>query len=211
MGEEDYEDYTEQDVEEFPELDYSDKQLAEAVSKLDKKEYKQHISLRDQYLQQYREVDRINTFSNWVRESLQERFPGIPGADAKAVLELREKLEFKKKRKEGKMLKDKGETITEDTEIEVPIKCVKKEQGVEKLTPFLAQTIKECIDLSVEPDESLLIKMWPNVPLHQALTDDKMDLHNILDKMMTLMQYQNTLFLVKRKIPLPQLQLKIYC
>ena len=201
LGEEDYEDYTEQDVEEFPELDYSDKQLAEAVSKLDKKEYKQHISLRDQYLQQYREVGRINTFSNWVRESLQERFPGIPGADAKAVLELKEKLELKKKDAQRQRR----------TEIEVPIKCVKKEQGVEKLTPFLAQTIKECIDLSVEPDESLLIKMWPNVPLHQALTDDKMDLHNILDKMMTLMQYQNTLFLVKRKIPLPQLQLKIYC
>ena len=67
--------------------------------------------------------------------------------------------EFKQKRKEDEMPKDKGETITEDTEIEVPIKHVKKEQGIEKLIPFLAQTIKECIDLSVEPDESLLIKV----------------------------------------------------
>ena len=63
------------------------------------------------------------------------------------------------KRKEDEVLKDKGEVITEDNEIEGPIKCVKKEQGVEALTPFLAQTIKECIDLSVEPDESLLIKV----------------------------------------------------
>ena len=138
-GEEDYDDYTEQDVEEFPELDYSDKQLAEAVSKLDKKEYKQYISLRDQYLQQYRVVGRIKTFSDLVRESLQERFPGIPRVNGKAVLELRDKVqfEFKQKRKEGEI------TITEETEIEVPIKCVKKEQGVEKLTPFLMQTIKK--------------------------------------------------------------------
>ena len=39
------------------------------------------------------------------------------------------------------------------------------------------QTIKECIDLSMEPDESLLIKVQPNVPLHQALTHDELDLH----------------------------------
>ena len=66
--------------------------------------------------------------------------------------------------------------MTEDTEVEVPVKHAKKEQGVEKLTPFLAQTIKECIDLSAEPDESLLIKVKPNVPLHQALTKDEIDL-----------------------------------
>ena len=114
-----------------------------------------------------------------VRESLEVRFPGIPGLDAKAVLELRDQLEFefKQKKKEGDVLKDKGETISEDTEVEVPAKHTKKELGVEKLTPFLAQTIKECIDLSIEPDESLLIKVMPNVPLHQALTADKLDLH----------------------------------
>ena len=94
-GEEDYDEYKEQDVKEFPELDYSDEQLAEAVSKLDKKEYKQYISLRDQYLQQYKIAGRIKTFSDLVRESLQQRFPGIPGSDAKAVLELRDKLKFK--------------------------------------------------------------------------------------------------------------------
>ena len=66
--------------------------------------------------------------------------------------------------------------MTEDTEVEVPVKRSKKEQGVEKLTPFRAQTIKECIDISAEPDESLLIKVRPNVPLHQALTEDELDL-----------------------------------
>ena len=96
----------------------------------------------------------------------------------KAVLELRNQLEleFKQKRKEGERLKDKGETVTEDTEVEVPVKRAKKEQRVEKLTPFVAQTIEECIDLSVEPDDSLLIKVKPNVPLHQALTEDEIDL-----------------------------------
>ena len=34
--EEDYDNYTEKDVEEFPELDYTDEQLQEAVSKLSK-------------------------------------------------------------------------------------------------------------------------------------------------------------------------------
>ena len=45
------------------------------------------------------------------------------------------------------------------------------------MLPSETSTIKECIDLSVEPDESLLIKLMPNVPLHQALTDDELDLH----------------------------------
>ena len=49
-GEEDYDDYTEKDVEEFPELDYSDEQLQEAVSKLGKPDNEQYVQLRDQYL-----------------------------------------------------------------------------------------------------------------------------------------------------------------
>ena len=93
-GEEDYDDYTEKDIEDFPELDFTEEQLLEAVSKLDKKEYKQYVDLRDQYLQQYRVTGRIKTFSNLVRESLEARFPGIPRSDAKVVLELRDQLEF---------------------------------------------------------------------------------------------------------------------
>ena len=122
---------------------------------------------------------RIQTFSDLVRSSLKDRFPGIPGSEVKAVLELRSQLEFefKQKRKEAETLKDKGEIVTKDTEVEVPVKRLKKEQGVEKLTPFLAQTIKECIDIRAEPDESLLNKVRPNVPLHQALTENKLDLH----------------------------------
>ena len=41
----------------------------------------------------------------------------------------------------------------------------------------MAQTIKECIDISEEPDDSLLIKVRPNILLHQALTEDELDLH----------------------------------
>ena len=177
--EEDYDDYTEEDAENFPELDFTDQQLQEAVSKLSKPDYERYVELRDQYLQQYRVTGRIQTFSDLVRSNLKDRFPGIPGADVKAVLELRSQLEFefKQKRKEGEKLKDKGETITQETEVEVPAKYTKEETGVEKLTPFLAQTIKECIDISAEPDHSLLIKVKPNVPLHQALTEDELDLH----------------------------------
>ena len=176
--EEDYDYYTEKDVEEFPELDYTDEQLQEAVSKLSKPDYEQYVQLRDQYLKQYRVTGRIQTFCDLFRSSLKDRYPGIPGSEVKAVLELRSQLEFefKQKRKEGGRLKDKGEIVTEDTEVEVPVKHSKKEQGVEKLTPFLAQMIKECIDLSAEPGESLLIKVRPNVPLHQVLTEDKLDL-----------------------------------
>ena len=160
-------------MEEFPELDFTDKQLKEAVSKLSRSYYEQYVQLRDQYLMQYRVTGRIQTFSDLVRSSLKDRYPGIPGAEIKAVLELRSQLEFEfnQKKKDGEKLKDKGEVITADTEIEVPTKHSKKDQGVEKLTPFLAQTIKECIDISAEPDESLLIKVRLNVPLHQALTE----------------------------------------
>ena len=48
--EEDYDDYTEKDVEEFPELDFTDEQLNQAVSKLSKPDYEQYVQLRDQYL-----------------------------------------------------------------------------------------------------------------------------------------------------------------
>ena len=50
--EEDYDNYTEKDVKEFPELDYNDEQLQEAVSKLSKPDYEQYVQLQDQYLQQ---------------------------------------------------------------------------------------------------------------------------------------------------------------
>ena len=54
---------------------------------------------------------------------MKDRYPGIPGAEVKAVLELRSQLEFefKQKRKDGKKIKDKGEMVTKDTEVEVPI------------------------------------------------------------------------------------------
>ena len=176
--EEDYDDYTDKDVEEFPELDYTEEQLEEAVSKLSKPDYEQYVQLRTQYLQQYRVTGRIQTVSDLVRNTLEDRFPGIPRSDARAVLELRSQLEFefKQKKKEGEKLKDKGEEVTADTEVEVLTKHSKKEPGVEKLTPFLAQTIKECINISAEPDDSLLIKVKPNAPLHQALTEDELDL-----------------------------------
>ena len=51
--EEEYDDYTEKDVEEFPELDFMDEQLKEAVSKLSRPDYEQYVQLRDQYLMQY--------------------------------------------------------------------------------------------------------------------------------------------------------------
>ena len=51
--EQDYDDYTEKDVEEFPELDFTDEQLKETVSKLSKPDYEQYVQLRDQYLMQY--------------------------------------------------------------------------------------------------------------------------------------------------------------
>ena len=45
--EEEYDDYTERDVEEFPELDFTDEQLKEAVSKSSKPDYEQYVQLRD--------------------------------------------------------------------------------------------------------------------------------------------------------------------
>ena len=100
--EEDYDDYTEKDVEEFPELDYTNEQLREVVSKLSKPDYEQYVQLRDQYLMHYQMTGRIQTFSDLVRSSLKDRYPGIPGSEVKAVLELRSQLEFEftQKRKE---------------------------------------------------------------------------------------------------------------
>ena len=211
--EEEYDDYTEKDVEEFPELDFTDEQLKEAVSKLSKTDYEQYVQLRDQYLMQYRVTGRIQTFSDLVRSSLKDRYPGIPGAEIKAVLELRSQLEFefKQKKKDGEKLKDKGEVTTADTEIEVPTKHSKKDQGVEKLTPFLAQTIKECIDISAEPDESLLIKVRPNVPLHQALTEDELDLQAFLERKTQMWFPSTPLTVRRRKIHLHQQLLRTCC
>ena len=65
-GEEDYDDYTDKDVEEFRELDYYDEQLAEAVSKLDNREYKQYVALRDQYLELF-----LTWFKNHYKRDFQ--------------------------------------------------------------------------------------------------------------------------------------------
>ena len=68
---EDYDNYTEKDVEEFPRVRLIlMNNCREAVSKLSKPDYEQYVQLRDQYLKQYWVTGRIQTFSDLVRSSL---------------------------------------------------------------------------------------------------------------------------------------------
>ena len=57
------------------------------MSKLSKPDYEQYVQLREQYLMWYRVTVRIQTFSDLVRSSLKDRYPGIPGSEVKAVLD----------------------------------------------------------------------------------------------------------------------------
>ena len=164
-GEEDYDDYSMEELRQFPELGYDENEVEKVVQGLKPALRKKYRELRAFHLLQYRTQGKMLPFSDVVRECMEDRYPGIPGVDSEAVLKARDDLHvaFKQKRAE------KETDQSEDTEVDLSL--VKQEADGTSSTPFIGKTITEVIDLT-EGKEEVVIRVKRNTTLHKALTPE---------------------------------------
>ena len=106
-GEDDYDDYTTQELNMFPELGFEESEVEEVVKELSPALKKKYRELRTFHVHQYRTTGRMHAFSDVVRECMTERYPGIPGGSSNEVIKARDELykQFKKRRAEGRIRK----------------------------------------------------------------------------------------------------------
>ena len=164
-GEEDFDDYSSEELRQFPELGYNEKEVERVVQNLKPALRKKYRELRAFHLLQYRTQGKMLPFSDVVRECMEDRYPGIPGNDSEAVLKARDALHvaFKQKR---------DEKVTEQSvDAEVDLNIVKQEPDGASSTPFIGKTIAEVIDLT-EGKEEVVIRVKRNTTLHEALTPE---------------------------------------
>ena len=93
----------------------------------------------------------------WLRQAVQERYPGLPGSASAAILAGQEQLysEFQEQKKEGK---------TSDTGIDLSIvkQEIKQELDISELSLYPGKTIKDVIDLTTDEDKNIYIKVQTN-------------------------------------------------
>ena len=170
-GEDDYDDYTDQELNMFPELGFEESEVEKVVQELSPALKKKYRELRSFHVHQYRTTGRMHAFSDVVRECMTERYPGIPGGNSNEVIKARDELyqQFKKRRAEGENPKA--------TEKEVDLSIVKQEiaegDQAPPLTPFVGKTIAEVIDLTGESSDEVVIRIKKNATLHDALTPEE--------------------------------------
>ena len=88
----DFDDYTEEDLQQDPELRLTDDEVAAEVAKLseeDKKLYEQIKTFRDSF---YRQHGYIIPITDLIQVTMMKRFPGIPTQTAEQQEELRQEL-----------------------------------------------------------------------------------------------------------------------
>ena len=96
----DFDDYTEEDLQQDPELGFTDEKVAAEVAKLseeDKKLYEQIKTFTDSFYRQHRYIIPI---TDLIQVTMTKRFPGIPTQTAEQQEELRQELlqEVRKKK-----------------------------------------------------------------------------------------------------------------
>ena len=86
-GEEDFDDYSMEELRQFPELGYDENEVERVVQNLKPALRKKYRELRAFHLLQYRTQGKMLPFSDVVRECMEDRYPGIPGNDSQASIE----------------------------------------------------------------------------------------------------------------------------
>ena len=164
-GEEDYDDYTEQDLLEHPELAYTDEQVQQEEQKLSAQEKQVFKELQAHHLLQYRTQGYMTPMMDVVKQAVHERYPGLPGSTSATISAGQEQLysKFQEQKKKGK---------TSDTGIDLSIvkQEVKQELDISELSLYPGKTIKDVIDLTTDEDKNIYIKVQTNQLLHDVLT-----------------------------------------
>ena len=164
-GEEDYDDYTEQDLLKHPELAYTDEQVQREEQKLSAQEKQVFQELQAHHLLQYRTQGYMTPMMDVVKQAVHERYPGLPGSTFATILAGQEQLysEFQEQKKKGK---------TSDTGIDLSIvkQEIKQELDISELSLYPGKMIKDVIDLTTDEDKNIYIKVQTNQMLHDVLT-----------------------------------------
>ena len=164
-GEEDYDNYTEQDLLEHPELAYTDEQVQQEEQKLSAQEKQVFQELQAHHLLQYRIQGYMTPMMDVVKQAVHERYPGLPGSASAAISAGQEELysEFQEQKKKGK---------TSNTGIDLSIvkQEIKQELDISELSLYPGKTIKDVIDLTTDEDKNIYIKVQTNQMLHDVLT-----------------------------------------
>ena len=163
-GEEDFDDFTQTDLERLPELGYDEKQVQDAVDKLSPVDRAKFLELKKHYQHQYRLQGYITPVREVVQDALDTRYPGLPGAQSPAVLQERERLAQQELvQKAGISVEGASAGDHEEPEL-------KPDLDISKLSLYPAKTITDVIDLTLDEDQNLYIKVEPNQSFHHVLT-----------------------------------------
>ena len=91
-GEEYFDDFTEQDRKENPDLFLTDKEVDEIFSKMTESEKKHFLAMKDFHLKEYLKEGRITPLSELVQAIMKESKPNIPSTSHEEQEALRNKL-----------------------------------------------------------------------------------------------------------------------
>ena len=164
-GEKDFDDFSQTDLERIPELGYDEKQVQDAVDKILSADRAKFLELKRHYQHQYRLQGYITPVREVVRDALDKRYPGLPGAQSPAVLQEREHLAKQEQIQKAEELAEGASTEFPDEKPEF-----KPDVDISKLSLYPARTIADVIDLMLDHDSNLYIKVEPNQSFHRVLT-----------------------------------------
>ena len=137
-GQEDFEDFTEADLQQNPELGYTDEQVKEEVEKLTEEEKCLYFQIKNFTDTFYRQHGYIIPLSDIVRLYMTGRYPEIPTNTAEEQEQLREELLREVRKREA----------AETTEVmEVPprkIRRVQKELVPQKIIDITGEDDPDC-------------------------------------------------------------------
>ena len=157
----DFDDYTEEDLQQDPELGLTDEEVAADIAKLseeDKKLYKQVKTFTDSF---YRQHGYIIPITDLIQVTMTKRFPGIPTQTAEQQEELRQELlQEVRKRK-----------ASEEANVEeVPLRKIRRIQ-----TDLLP---KKIIDITGEddPDKPTVVTIAPGEDPYEQLDAEEGEL-----------------------------------
>ena len=140
-------------------------------------ELKRHCELKNRmqgYIKPLREV---------VQEALEEWYPGLPGSQSDRVRLEREWLHdlfMQSKEVENENLT--GATPPGEESTSLIKQEYKPEIDFSRLSLYPAKTISEIIDLTMDADQNLYIKVEPNQTFHNILTNEGEDIDGMFDK-----------------------------
>ena len=168
-GEEDFDDFSADDLRRIPELGYSNAQVQEEVSKMSPAERTRFEELRRHYRHQYRLQGLIVPLNEIIKEALDERYPGLPGSQSTAVLEERDRLQRQLQNAEDTEVGEGGEPSS-GVDLTKVKREFKPDVDISHLSLYPAKTIMDTIDLTRDPDQNLYIKVESNEMFHDVLT-----------------------------------------